>query len=140
MSNFNKIEYLKFLNKHCENTLMEVLNIKYIDVGDNFLIAEMPVDKRVHQPMGFLHGGATMALAESVASAASFAFINMEKQMIKGISINGTHIKSIREGKVLARANAIHIGRSTHTFEILVTDEKGALISHCKCTNMILNQ
>jgi uncharacterized protein (TIGR00369 family) len=88
--------------------------------------------------MGLLHGGASAALAESVGSAASIMFINPEKQEVRGIEISANHLKSKREGTIYGTARIVHQGRSIHLWEIKITDEKGALISLCKLTNMIL--
>ncbi len=135
---FDKEKVLKFCNDWCKETLMETLEIEYIDAGEGFLTAKMPVNPRVHQPMGLLHGGATVALAESVGSAASIMFINPEKQEVRGIEISANHLKSKREGIVYCTAKIIHQGRSIHLWEIRITDEQDKLISLCKLTNMIL--
>lgn len=135
---FNKEEVLKKCNDWCQNTLMQTLEIEYVDAGEDFLVATMPVNPRVHQPMGLLHGGATVALAESVGSAASIMFINHDKQEVRGIEISANHLKSKREGVVTATAKIIHKGRSIHLWEIKIVDEQGSLISLCKLTNMIL--
>jgi uncharacterized protein (TIGR00369 family) len=133
-----KDEMLAQCRRWTANTLMETLDIEYTDVGTDFLTATMPVNPRVHQPMGLLHGGATVALAESVGSAASLLFINPEKQEIRGIEISANHLRSKREGLVTATARIVHQGRSLHLWEIKITDEEGRLISICKLTNMIL--
>ena len=135
---FDKDKILQLCNDWCKNTLMETLEIEYIDAGEDFLTAIMPVNSRVYQPMGLLHGGATVALAESVGSAASLLFINTEKQEVRGIEISANHLKSKREGMVFCTAKIIHQGRSIHLWEIKITDEQGKLISLCKLTNMIL--
>jgi 1,4-dihydroxy-2-naphthoyl-CoA hydrolase len=134
----DKESMLQLCNNWCKNTLMETLEIEYIDAGDDFLTAKMPVNSRVHQPVGLLHGGATVALAESVGSAASFLFINTEKQEVRGIEISANHLRAKREGIVFATARIIHKGRSIHLWEIKITDEQDRLISLCKLTNMIL--
>ena len=135
---FDKEKMLQLCNNWCKNTLMETLNITYTDAGENFLVATMPVNPSVHQPMGLLHGGATVALAESVGSAASLLFINPEKQEIRGIEIAANHLKSKREGIVTATATIVHKGASIHLWEIKITDENNKLISICKLTNMVL--
>lgn len=135
---FDKENMLRLCNDWCKNTLMETLEIEYIDAGEDFLTAKMPVNPRVHQPMGLLHGGATVALAESVGSAASFLFINPEKQEVRGIEISANHLKAKRNGTVFCTAKIIHKGRSIHLWEIKITDENGMLVSLCKLTNMIL--
>ncbi len=101
---------LSICNETCRNTLMETLDIEYIDVGENYLVAKMPVTSKVHQPDGVLHGGATVALAESVGSAASYVFLDAQKYIVRGIEIAANHVKSIREGDVFARAQIIHKG------------------------------
>ena len=135
---FDKDKILQLCNDWCKSTLMETLEIEYIDAGEDFLTAKMPVNSRVHQPMGILHGGATVALAESVGSAASMLLINPEKQEARGIEISANHLKSKREGTVFCTAKIVHQGRSIHLWEIKITDEEGKLISLCKLTNMIL--
>ena len=135
---FDKDKVLQLCNDWCNNTLMQTLEIEYIDAGEGFLTAKMPVNYRVHQPMGLLHGGATVALAESVGSAASLMFINTEKQEVRGIEISANHLKSKREGTVYCTARIIHKGASIHLWEIKITDENEKLISLCKLTNMIL--
>lgn len=135
---FDKEKMLELCNTWSENTLMETLEIKYIDAGEGFLTASMPVNPRVHQPMGLLHGGASVALAESVGSAASMMFINPEKQEARGIEISANHLRSKREGIVYATAKIIHQGKSIHLWEIKIVDEAGKLVSLCKLSNMIL--
>ncbi|TRX42799.1 hotdog fold thioesterase [Flavobacterium restrictum] len=136
----DKIKMLEYCNAFSKNTLMETLNIEYIDAGPDFLVAKMPVNATVHQPMGLLHGGASVALAESVGSAASHFFINDQEQEVRGIEIAANHLKSIREGVVFGTARIIHKGRSIHLWEIKITDEAGNLISLCKLTNMVLTK
>jgi 1,4-dihydroxy-2-naphthoyl-CoA hydrolase len=135
---FNKQEVLDICNKVSKNTLMETLSIQYIDAGEDFLTAKMPVDARVHQPMGLLHGGASVALAESVGSAASIMFIDSNKEEVRGIEISANHLKAKREGEVFATAKLIHKGRTIHLWEIRITDEAQNLISLCKLTNMVI--
>jgi len=117
---------------------METLEIEFIDAGEDFLVAKMPVNPRIHQPMGLLHGGASVALAESVGSAASMLFVNPEESEIRGIEISANHLRSKKEGIVFGTAKIIHKGRSLHLWEIKITDEEGKLISLCKLTNMVL--
>ena len=135
---FDKEKILDYCNSISKNTLMETLNIKYIDAGPDYLTASMPVNPAVHQPMGLLHGGATVALAESVGSAASFLFVNGEHSEVRGIEISANHLKAKREGIVTATAKIIHKGRSIHLWEIRITDENDSLISLCKLTTMVL--
>lgn len=135
---FNKEQVLAQANAASKNTLMETLNIEIVDFGDDFLIARMPVNSRVHQPDGVLHGGATAALAESVGSFASHIFIDTEQFFVRGIEITANHIKSIKEGFVYAKATFIHKGRTTQLIDIKVTDEADNLISVCRLSTISL--
>lgn len=135
---FDKDKILALCNKMCENTLMRTLNIVYTDAGENFLEATMPVNSDVFQPMGLLHGGATVALAESVGSAASMLYVNPELSEVRGIEISANHLKAKRNGIVTGTARIVHKGSSIHLWEIKITDEQNNLISLCKLTNMIL--
>lgn len=135
-----KEKILKICNETRKDTLMETLEIEYIDVGDNFLVAKMPVTSRVYQPDGVLHGGATVALAESVGSAASYIFLNAQEFFIRGIEISANHVKSIREGYVFAKATILHKGRTTQLWEIKITDQDANLISICKLTTIALSK
>ena len=137
---FDKVKMLEYCNAFSKNTLMQTLNIEFIDAGEGLLVAKMPVNSSVHQPMGLLHGGASVALAESVGSAASHFFINDKEQEVRGIEISANHLKSIREGFVFATARIIHKGRILHLWEIKITDKEGNLISLCKLTNMVLTK
>lgn len=124
--------------KVCKGTLMETLDIEFTEVGADYLIARMPVTSKVHQPDGILHGGATMALAESVGSLASYVFLDSKEVMVRGIEISGNHIRSVREGYVYARASILHKGRTTQLWEIRITDDQGNLVSMVKLTNISL--
>ena len=136
----DKNKILAVFNDKCKNTLMETLDIEFVDLGDDFLTAKMPVSAKVHQPYGQLHGGATAALAESVGSAASNFFIDNDYQFINGIQLSINHIKSMREGVVFATAKNIHKGRSTHLWEVIITDEDQQLIAIAKMTNIVLEK
>ncbi|MBU2996095.1 hotdog fold thioesterase [Cellulophaga baltica] len=129
---------LKICNETCKGTLMETLDITYTDVGENFLTAKMPVNSKVFQPDGVLHGGATVALAESVGSAASYIFLNGQEVTVRGLEISANHVKSVSEGFVYARAVIVHKGRTTQLWEIKVTDSNDNLISLCKLTTIAL--
>lgn len=133
-----KEKILKVCNEIRANTLMETLGMEFIDVGKNYLVARMPVNSKVHQPDGLLHGGATVALAESVGSAASYVFLDGQKFYVRGIEIAANHVKSIKEGYVFAKAIILHKGRTTQLWEIKITDEKDQLISLCKLTTIAL--
>ena len=134
----SKEDILAQANQICKNTLMETLRIEFIDFGDNSVVARMPVNSRVFQPDGVLHGGATVALAESVGSFAAQIFSNLQEVFVRGIEINANHIKSVTEGYVYAKASFIHKGRTTQLLEIKITDENNNLISLCKLTTISL--
>lgn len=136
--NLTKEQILGQLADSCKNTLMETLDIQYIDFGEDYLVAQMPVTPRVHQPDGVLHGGAMVALAESVGSAASFMFLDGESMYVRGIEISANHVKSKREGMVYAKATFIHKGRTTQLWNIDVVDEEDVLISKVKLTTIAL--
>lgn len=136
--NFDKEKILANIRERCKNTLMETLEIEYTEIGEDYLIAKMPVTSKVHQPDGVLHGGAMVALAESVGSAASYLFLNTEDFFIRGIEISANHLKSIKEGWVFAKATFIHKGRTTQLWEIKITDSEKNLISICKLTTIAL--
>ncbi len=129
---------LAYINSFMSNTLMETLDIKFVGVGEGFLVATMPVTPKVHQPVGLLHGGASLALAESVGSTASHFLIDTGKYEVRGIELSGNHLKSIKEGMVTATARILHKGRTTHLWEIRIVDEAGDLVSLCKLTNIVL--
>lgn len=136
----NDQETLKKMNSMRANTLMETLDITFTDIGSDYLTATMPVNSRVHQPLGLLHGGATVALAETVASSAAHFLLDDRTKEVRGIEITANHLRSIRAGRVSATARPIHKGRTTQLWEIRVTDEQGSLISLCKMTCIILSK
>ncbi len=133
-----KAEKLKQINEVCKNTLMETLEISISDYGEDFLVAKMPVNSRVYQPDGVLHGGATAALAESVGSFASHLFSNLEEVFVRGIEITANHLKSVTTGHVYAKATFLHKGRTTQLLDIRVTDDKDNLISVCRLSTISL--
>ena len=129
-----KDQILEFCNAVCKNTLMETLSIKFTDVGEDFLTACMPVNSKVYQPDGVLHGGATVALAETVGSSAVQVLNRDPNIMVRGIEISANHVKSLKEGFVHATARCIHPGRTIQLWEIRVTDDSQNLVSLCKLT------
>ena len=135
-----KTEILEGCKKMCKNTLMETLDIEFTDVSENTLVARMPVTPRVHQPDGVLHGGASVALAESVGSAAAFIFLNAEEVAIRGIEIAANHVKSVREGYVYAHAKVLHKGRTTQLWQIRIVNEEDQLVSLVKLTTITLQK
>ncbi len=139
LCDMTKEEKLAALNSGSLNTLMHTLEIEYIDLGEDWVKASMPVNSRVHQPAGLLHGGATVALCESLGSGGSMLFVDdPEKMLAVGIEISANHVRSATEGMVYCTGKLVHKGRSTHLWEMKVEDERGKLISYCKMTNMIV--
>ncbi len=136
----DKQQSLDILNGYNKNTLMETLAIEFIDLGDDFITAKMPVNTKVHQPYGLLHGGATAALAETVGSCASAFLLKDSNKIVKGIELSINHLKSKKDGTVFATAKAIHKGKTTHLWEVKIVDEDDILISLCKITNIVLDK
>lgn len=134
----SKEKLLNQANKVCKGNLMETLQIEFIDAGDDYIIAKMPVNKRVHQPDGVLHGGATAALAETVGSFAAHIFLDTDTYFVRGIDLSAQHVKSVKEGFVYAKAKCIHSGRTTQVFDIKVTNDFNELVSLCKLTTITL--
>jgi len=131
---------IEILNARSINTMAEILDIQFTEIGDNYLKATMPVDSRTHQPYGLLHGGASAALAETVGSVASSLCIDIEKQICVGIEINCNHIRGTRQGMVVATAEPLHIGATTHVWDIKIHDEKQRLICASRLTVAILKK
>ena len=128
----DKKKILEICNAFSKGNLMETLEMEFVDVGDDFLSARMPVTPRVHQLHGVLHGGATVALAETVGSAAAIV-LNQDPQISTvGYEISANHLKSLNSGYVTATAKPLHMGKRIQLWEIKVVDDEGNLISHCK--------
>ena len=118
------------------NTLMETIGITFTHVGDT-LEAIMPVDKRTHQPIGLLHGGASIALAETIGSSGSAMLVDITKYAVVGLNMQANHMKSVREGMVTGVGKLIHKGRSTHIWDIEIIGPNKEIISLCRLTNFI---
>lgn len=132
-------EQLARTNALCKGTLMEALGIEFVPSGAEEIRARMPVEPRTHQPMGLLHGGATVALAESVGSVGSFLLIDQAHRSVVGIEVNANHLKAVRNGSVTAVGRLMHKGRTTHVWDIRVTNEAGELVALCRITNLIID-
>lgn len=128
----DKEKVLQICNAMAKDNLMETLEIEFVDVGADFLSARMPVTPKVHQIHGVLHGGATVALAETVGSAAVPVLSHDPTVSIVGIEISANHLKSVSSGYVTATAKPLRMGKNIQLMEIRVTDEDDNLISHCK--------
>jgi uncharacterized protein (TIGR00369 family) len=127
------------LNSICKGTFISFLGIEFLDYGDDFIEARMPVDNKL-QPMGLLHGGASLALAETIASGGSYLLVDPEKFDVFGLQVSGNHISSISDGSVVARAEIIHKGRSTHIWDVKIKSEHGKLISVIRVTIMVVKK
>lgn len=120
------------------NTIAEFLKMKWVEIGDDFLKLSMPVDDSTRQPYGFLHGGASCVLAETIGSAGSALVIDREKYYCVGLEINANHLRSVKEGKVIATAKPLHLGKSTHVWDIKIHDENKKLVCVSRLTVAIL--
>jgi 1,4-dihydroxy-2-naphthoyl-CoA hydrolase len=126
------------LNGWSANTMMEALGIRITAVGDDWLQGTMPVDQRTHQPYGLLHGGASVALAETLGSTAAMLTLDPEKELAVGLDINANHIRGVRSGTVTGTAKALHIGRTTQVWEIRIENEEGALVCISRITMAVI--
>lgn len=127
------------INALSRNTLLEHLGIEFLEIDTGFLTARMPVDHRTHQPFGLLHGGASVALAESMGSMAGFlALDNPETQQCVGVEINANHLRPVTEGWVYGRCVPLHVGRRSQVWEIKISDEAGRLVCVSRITMMVV--
>lgn len=125
---------LEEVNRLSRNTLLEHLDIRFEEIGPDYLAASMPVDHRTVQPMGLLHGGASVALAESLGSVAATLCVDAENYACVGMEINANHLKPVREGRVLGVTRPLHIGKNTQVWEIRISDEKNKLVCVSRIT------
>ncbi|HEY3644464.1 MAG TPA: hotdog fold thioesterase [Gammaproteobacteria bacterium] len=128
------------LNAYQQQTLVSHLGIRYVEVGDDFLSATMPVDQRTKQPAGILHGGASVALAETLGSTGANLVLDRDKKLAVGLDINANHIRAMREGTVKGTARALHIGSTTQVWEIKIVDEQERLVCVSRITMAVLDK
>lgn len=126
------------LNAMNAGTIHEPLGVLFTEVGDDFVRATMPVDRRTAQPAGLLHGGASVVLAESLGSMASYMVVDPAQSRCVGIEVNANHIRSAKSGVVTGTVRPVHLGKSTHVWDIKVTDEAERLVCICRLTTAIL--
>ena len=126
------------LNSWSANTLMEALGIRITAVGDDWLQGTMPVDRRTHQPYGLLHGGASVALAETLGSTAAMLTLDASKERAVGLDINANHVRGVLSGTVTGTARPLHTGRSTQVWEIRIEDEAGKLVCISRLTMAVV--
>lgn len=131
---------LDSLCKMNADTAASHLGIEFTGIGDDWLEARMPVDQRTKQPMGLLHGGASVLLAETVGSAASMLCIDPQKSRCVGLEISANHVRAVRSGYVIARARALHTGAATHVWDIRIVDEAQRLVCASRLTVVVLQQ
>ena len=137
---FDKAIGLQQMQEFAANTMNEYIGIQLTEMGDDFLKATMPVDRRTRQAYGLLHGGASATLAETVGSIASAMVIDQENYFCVGLEINANHIRSARQGMVTGTAKPVHLGNSTHVWDIRITDEGDKLICISRLTVAILQK
>ncbi|WP_404429123.1 hotdog fold thioesterase [Sutcliffiella horikoshii] len=123
-----------------ENTLIDLLGIEIVELSEERAVATMPVDRRTHQPFGLLHGGASVALAETIASIGTFNLIDKETEICVGLEINANHLKGKKDGVVTAIGTPLHRGKTTMVWDIKIVDENDALICISRCTMAILKK
>ena len=130
----------KKLNEISKNTMLTNLGILFTEIGSNYIVAKMPVNSTTSQPMGILHGGASVTLAESIGSIGSHLMIDSSKESAVGIEINANHVGSAYSGNVIGKGTIIHRGKTTHIWNIELKDENDKLISVSRLTVMILKK
>jgi 1,4-dihydroxy-2-naphthoyl-CoA hydrolase len=131
---------IQLLNQYSPNTLSAHLGIEFIEVGDDFISAKMPVDHRTHQPLGLLHGGASVALAETLGSVAAFCCVDQQLQYCVGLEINANHIKGVRSGFVIGTTRPVHVGKRTHVWDIRIVNEAQELVCTSRITMAVIDK
>ncbi|MEI7036705.1 hotdog fold thioesterase [Fulvimonas yonginensis] len=129
---------LERVNGWSADTLMQALDIRITAIGEDWLAGTMPVDARTHQPFGLLHGGASVALAETLGSTAALLTLDPEQEVAVGLDINANHVRGVRSGIVTGTAKALHLGRSTQVWEIRIENEEGALVCIARLTMAVV--
>jgi 1,4-dihydroxy-2-naphthoyl-CoA hydrolase len=131
---------LETLNGFSKNTMAETLGIEFTAIGSDFLEAKMPVDTRTHQPFGLLHGGASVALAETMGSMAAACCIDLTRQICVGLEINANHVRGVRHGYVKGVSKPVHIGKKTQVWEIRIMNEQDELVCVSRITMAVLDK
>jgi 1,4-dihydroxy-2-naphthoyl-CoA hydrolase len=129
-----------FLNGLSDGTMVAQIGLEFIEVGDDFMRAKMPVDHRTVQTFGILHGGASATLAETVGSIAGSFCVDVESKFVVGLELNCNHVRSVREGYVFATARPIHLGGKTQIWDIRIVDEHDRLVCVSRLTLMVMDQ
>jgi 1,4-dihydroxy-2-naphthoyl-CoA hydrolase len=128
------------INFILRETLISNLGIEITEIGEDYLTARMPVDRRTCQPMGILHGGASVALAETIGSCGANLVIDRDNYVCVGLEINANHIRSASSGFVIGTARPLHLGKSTQVWEMQIRDEEGGLVCASRMTNAVLKR
>jgi len=129
---------LELVKEHSNNTLVSHLGIEFLEAGDDFLTARMPVDARTRQPAHVLHGGASLVLAETLASWAATFVVDREANYCVGLEINANHVRAVSSGWVTGTARPVHLGRSTQVWEVRITDDSSRLVCISRVTMAVL--
>lgn len=128
------------LTNRAAGTMSMHLGIEFLEITDHSIIAKMPVNEKTKQPMGAMHGGASVALAETLGSIAAIHCVDQSEKTIVGLEINANHIKSVRSGWVIGEVKPIHIGKSTQVWQIEIRNEENALICISRLTVAVLDK
>ncbi len=131
---------LTMINAMSRGTMVEHLGILVTEVGEDFLRATMPVDNRTLQPFGLLHGGASVSLAETLGSIASTLCVDLATQAAVGLEINANHLRAVKSGTVTGTVRPIHVGRSTHVWDVRIENESGQLVCISRLTVAVINK
>jgi 1,4-dihydroxy-2-naphthoyl-CoA hydrolase len=131
---------LEKLNSLSANTLAANLGIEFTEIGQDYLTAKMPVDHRTHQPFGLLHGGASVALAETLGSVAAYCCVDQKTQCCVGLDINANHIKAVKTGFVYGTTRPIHVGKKTQVWEVKITTEEKELVCISRITMAVIDR
>lgn len=129
---------LEAIHQRNHDTLVSLLDIEFTEVGDNYLVAKMPVDARTKQPAGILHGGANVVLAETIGSVAANLIVQPQGKMAVGLEVNANHLRPVTHGFVHGTATAVHLGKSTQIWEIRIKDDRGRLTCISRLTMAII--
>jgi len=138
MSIWREQPNVETLNTLSKDTMLEQLDIRFTEVGDDYVVATMPVDARTHQPFGLLHGGATVALSETLGSMAANCCLDLDTEYAVGLEINANHLRSVRHGTVTGTARPLHLGRRTQVWETKIEDDAGRLVCVSRLTLAVL--
>jgi 1,4-dihydroxy-2-naphthoyl-CoA hydrolase len=133
-------EFIRYTNTHRQGTALEALDITVIDAASDRVVATMPIGPNHRQVVGYLHGGISVVLAETVASLGSVLHIDRERQLAFGLEINANHLRPKRDGLLTATATPLHLGRTTHVWDIRIVDEQGKLVCVSRCTVAVVDR